>query len=214
MKTKITEIKNQRRRKINIKTTENNLLTRDFDGKIRALKENERSFILSFSSEEPYKRYFGVEILEHNESSIDIKRLNEIGCLLFNHNRNCVIGKVDKAWIENNKGYAQVTFDNDEESEKIYQKVKNGTLKGVSVGYSVDCWEEVRAGATSSNGKFKGPCNIATRWTPYEISIVSVPADSTIGIGRQIELPCNNLNYYERIIKLNENMTGGIFKNE
>ena len=70
---------------------------------------------------------------------------------------------------------AVIQFDEDEESERVYQKVRSGTLKGVSVGYVVDVWEEVKAGATSTNGRFTGPCEVATRWTPYELSIVSVP---------------------------------------
>ena len=38
-------------------------------------------------------------------------------------------------------------------------------------------------GKQSSDGRFTGPCSIAKRWTPYEISIVSVPADPTVGVG-------------------------------
>lgn len=211
MKTKITRRKEIKRKDIYIRSEENQMQKRCLNGQIKALAGDgkERSFILSFSSEEPYKRWFGIEILDHSDNAIDTKRLDEMGCLLYNHNRDIVIGKIDKVWIENNKGYAQVTFDDDEETEKIYKKVQNGTLKGVSVGYMVDCWEEVKAGAISSKGKFKGPCRVATKWIPYEISIVSVPADPTVGVGRQIELPYNNLNYYERQIKLNKNILGG-----
>ena len=65
-------------------------ITREFvKGSIRALEGegNERKFILSFSSEEPYARYWGVEILDHSEGAVDLTRLNEVGCVLFNHNR-------------------------------------------------------------------------------------------------------------------------------
>ena len=63
---------------------------------IRAMEGegNERKFVLSFSSEEPYGRWWGTEILEHKVESVDLTRLNTIGCLLFNHNRDKVIGKV------------------------------------------------------------------------------------------------------------------------
>ena len=53
---------------------------------------NERKFTLSFSSEEPYERWFGPEILDHSPGAVDLQRINEIGCLLFNHNRDAVIG--------------------------------------------------------------------------------------------------------------------------
>lgn len=173
---------------------------------------NERKFILSFSSEEPYERWYGLEILDHTEGAIDLTRLNEIGCLLFNHNRDNVIGKINRAWLENNRGYAEVEFDTDDESEKIYQKVKSGTLKGVSVGYRVDSWEEVVANKTSADGKFTGPCSIARKWTPYEISIVSVPADPTVGVGREIEKIQKikkverSLSYYEKQLQINKNI--------
>lgn len=146
---------------------------------------NERKFILSFSSELPYERWFGIEILDHSDGCADLTRLNEIGCVLFNHNRDKVIGKINRAWVENGRGKAEIEFDEDEESEKIYQKVKSGTLKGVSVGYAVDVWEEVAVNKISSDGRFKGPASIAKEWSAFEISIVSIPADHTVGVGRQ-----------------------------
>lgn len=173
-------------------------LSREFN--LDSVNEEERSIELSFSSEEPYDRWFGTEILEHKSESIDLTRLNQIGVLLFNHDYDKVIGRIEKAWVENNRGKAKVVFDTDEDSEKIYQKVKSGTLKGVSVGYRVNNWEEVEQGAVSTDGRFQGPCSIATRWMPYEISIVSVPADPTVGVGRSfseednggINMPENN----------------------
>ena len=141
---------------------------------------------LSLSSEEPCRRWFGDEILSHDAGAVDLSRLQEIGVVLFNHDRDRVIGRVLSVRLDETtrKLRAVIQFDEDEESERIYQKVRSGTLRGVSVGYAVDVWEEVKAGATSMNGRFTGPCEVATRWTPYEISIVSVPADATVGVGR------------------------------
>lgn len=154
---------------------------------IRAVEGQERTFELSFSSEEPYTRWWGVEILDHSEGAIDLTRLNEIGVLLYNHNRDDVIGKILKASVDGNRGIATVQFDNDELSETIRSKVESRTLKGVSVGYMVDSWEEVAAGKTSADGKYTGPCSVARKWTPFEISIVSVPADPTVGVGRELD---------------------------
>lgn len=188
---------------------------------LRAVNDEARQIELSFSSEEPYDRWFGPEILSHNNGACDLTRLNEIGCLLFNHARDKVIGRIDKAWIEDDRGKALVTFDEDEESEKIYQKVKSGTLKGVSVGYRVDSWEEVAAGKISSDGRFSGPCSIALKWLPLEISIVSIPADASVGVGREMEgyypqmqkedLPARSepMALYYKQIQLNQNYLGG-----
>lgn len=191
-------------------------LTRDFQvNSLRAMEGegNERKFILSFSSEEPYQRWWGCEVLDHSDGAIDLTRLSEIGCVLFNHKRDSVIGKINRVWVENYRGCAEIEFDEDEESEKIYQKVKGGTLKGVSVGYQVDSWEELAQNKTSADGKFTGPVDIARKWTPYEISIVSVPADPTVGVGRELEEHgtepkddyCRSLALYEMQVQINQN---------
>ena len=177
---------------------------------IRAMEGegNERKFILSFSSEEPYERFWGKEILDHNPAAVDLTRLNTIGVLLFNHNRDKVIGKINRAWIENQRGMAEVEFDSDEESEVIFQKVKSGTLKGVSVGYKIGVIEEVMPGKISTDGRFNGPCDVAREWMPYEISVVSVPADATVGVGRELkgnpQAP-ETLTCFEAQLQINKN---------
>lgn len=180
---------------------------------IRAVAEEpeNRTFQLSFSSEEPYDQlYVGPEILDHSDGAINLERLNSIGVLLYNHDRDRVIGRIDKAWVEDGRGMAQVTFDEDSDSETIYQKVKSGTLKGVSVGYIVNRYEDVESGATSSDGRFKGPVAVATDWMPFEISIVSVPADSTVGVGRSLQVDKRGnhsaLAIAEKQIEINENL--------
>lgn len=178
---------------------------------VRGVEGKERNYIVSFSSEEPYERWFGMEILDHTPGAIDLERLNSIGVLLFNHDVNKVCGKIIRAWIENSRGYAEVEFDTDEFAELIYQKVKSGTLKATSVRYSVDSWEDVSAGKTSSTGKYTGPCSIAVKWTPLEVSIVSVPADATVGVGRSYEdqeeasKTQRCLSIEECFLKINEN---------
>ncbi len=147
-----------------------------------------RQFAISFSSEEPYDRYFGPEILDHGPGAVDLTRLQEIGCVLFNHDRDYVVGKVITAEVSGNRGEAVIEFDKDDAAERIYQKVCSGTLRGVSVGYRVDTWEEVSAGHTSADGRFTGPCSIARKWVPFEVSIVSMPADATVGVGREMDV--------------------------
>lgn len=180
-----TLMTNQRQQK-------NEPMMRFFNGDVREIDEESRQIELSFSSEEAVERWFGKEILSHNLGAPDFARLNDIGCLLYNHNRDKVIGRIDKAWLDGEKGKALVTFDDDDESDKIFRKVKSGSIKGVSVGYQVFSWEEVAAGKVSSDGKHIGPCSIALRWEPYEISMVSIPADPNVGVGRSSEQVKNN----------------------
>lgn len=175
----------------------------------RAIDEEKRTVELSFSSEEPYTRWWGVEILDHSEGCVDLKRLSEMGCMLYNHNRDKVIGKILSCSVENNRGIATVQFDEDDESEVIFKKVKGGSLKGVSVGYIVTNWEEVKPNKKSIDGRFTGPCQIARRWLPYEISIVSIPADATVGVGRSAEEQNETgrtLGYFSRQLQYNLNV--------
>ena len=184
-------------------------LERTFAISTRSVDEENRTVELSFSSEEPYQRWWGTEILDHSEGCVDLTRLQEIGCVLFNHNRDKVIGKPLSVSIENNRGIAKVQFDEDTESDVIYQKVKGGSLKGVSVGYTVDIWEDIAANKKSADGRFTGPVSVAKRWTPYEISIVSVPADTTVGVGRSEEEHNDtgrSLGYFSRQFQYNQNI--------
>lgn len=148
-----------------------------------------RTVELSFSSETPYGRWFGDEILCHDEGCINLDRFNDgLGTLLFNHDRDAVVGHIEKVWIEDNRGKALVRFDEDEQSETIFQKVQSGTLQGVSVGYAIYRYEVLEDEDTkSTNGRFNGPAYVVTDWEPLEISIVSVPADPTVGVGRSAE---------------------------
>nr|DAN86444.1 MAG TPA: major capsid protein [Caudoviricetes sp.] len=148
-----------------------------------------RTVELSFSSETPYGRWFGDEILCHDEECINLERFNNgLGTVLFNHDRDEVVGHIEKVWLEDNRGKALVRFDTDEQSETIFQKVQSGTLQGVSVGYAINRYEVLEDEDTkSTNGRFTGPAYVVTDWEPLEISIVSVPADPTVGVGRSAE---------------------------
>ena len=146
-----------------------------------------RTLTLSFASETPYERWFGPEVLCVDETAMNMQRFQDgLGCLLFNHDRDKVIGKIERAWIEDNRAYADVTFDDDEFADSIFNKVKSGTLKGVSVGYRVGEYTDVHIDEGYAEGRIKGPCYVASKWEPYEISIVSVPADATVGVNRSL----------------------------
>lgn len=154
-----------------------------------------RTTKVSFSSEKAVRRYdwlkgeYYMEILGHEQGNVDLSRLNDLGVALFNHDRDKVVGVVESPVLDAavHRCLANIRFDKDDESEKIYQKVYNGTLKGVSVGYMVSRWEIVEAGNKSTCGRFEGPCRIAREWQPYEISIVSIPADTDVGVGRDFD---------------------------
>jgi HK97 family phage major capsid protein/HK97 family phage prohead protease len=140
----------------------------------RALEE--RTFEFPFSSEYPVARYFGNEVLSHDTDAADLGRLNDGAPLLFNHNPDKVVGVVERAYIndKDKRGYAKVRFSRNKFAQEVLDDVKDGILRGISFGYAIDKMEE-------RNGDY-----VATKWSPHEVSVVSIPADPTIGIGRSL----------------------------
>ena len=137
----------------------------------------DRTYQFPFSSEFPVERYFGSEVLSHDEGAADLDRLNDSAPLLFNHDPDRVIGVVERAYIDKKKrrGYTQVRFSRNEFAQEVLSDVKDGILRNVSFGYSIDKMEE------REGGDF-----VATSWRPYEVSVVSIPADPGVGIGRSL----------------------------
>lgn len=139
---------------------------------------DDRTYEFPFSSETPVARYFGNEVLSHEIKAADLSRLNDGAPLLFNHDVDRVIGVVETARIDDKlkRGYARVRFSKNEFAQEVLADVRDGILRNVSFGYSIDKMEE-------RGGNF-----VATAWSPYEISMVSIPADKTVGIGRSLLL--------------------------
>lgn len=137
----------------------------------------ERTMEFSFSSEYPVQRYFGNEVLSHDRGAVDLSRLADGAPLLFNHDTSRVVGVVERAWLDGDKkrGMVSVKFSRNAFAQEVMADVADGVLRNVSVGYSINQMEE-------RSGDF-----VATSWSPYEVSIVGVPADPTIGIGRSLE---------------------------
>ena len=144
---------------------------------IEAPKEQADTLEFSFSSEEPVKRYFGDEVLDHSEESVDLARLNSgVAPLLFNHDPSLVLGVVQRAWLQDRKGRAQIRWAENPKAQEVRADVENGILKGISVGYTIN------------QAKQEDEKTRAISWTPHELSVVSIPADfKSIGIGRAIQ---------------------------
>ena len=143
---------------------------------------DERTLELSVSSELPYERWYGWEELDHSEAAVDLSRFNDGAQVLFNHNRDDYIGIIEKAWLDGGKLYNRIKFDTHELAEKIYQSVKGGIVRNVSIGYQIEAMNLIdnRSGVDVYR---------AVRWTPFETSIVTVPADASVGINRSYFLP-------------------------
>ena len=141
------------------------------------ISAEDRSMEFSFSSEYPVQRYFGNEVLSHERGAVDLGRMNDGAPVLFNHDPNRVIGVVERAWLDGEKkrGMVSVKFSRNPFAQEVMTDIADGVLRNVSVGYSINQMEE-RAGDF-----------VATSWSPYEVSVVGIPADPTIGIGRKLD---------------------------
>ncbi len=142
------------------------------------IDEEKRTIPLSFSSEEPYKRWWGTEILDHTPQAVRLSRLQQRGPLLLDHNPESQIGVVEDVELTKDKrGRAVVRFGKSARAEEVYQDVLDGIRGNVSVGYQIHRMQLVE----EKDGE---EIYRATDWEPFEVSLVSVPADVTVGVGR------------------------------
>lgn len=148
-----------------------------------------RTVEISFASQTPCPDYWGdAEVLRCTPEAMDTSRFdNGVMPILFNHDRDEIIGKPLKVWCEGGVARALIQFAETEKAKEIMEMVRGGFLKGVSVGYRVNEWEYTPTGETSKEN-VPGPCYTAVRWEAFEASIVSVPADATVGV-RSLPFP-------------------------
>lgn len=150
-------------------------LCRSFNVRESKLDAESRSVELTFSSDEPIDMWFGTEILSHEKGAADLKRINSAGSLLFNHKWDDILGVVERAWVGDDKrGHALVRFGKDERGDWAMKQVADGILRCVSFFYRVH--EYLR--------NEKDETYTATKWEAFEISLVTVPADPSVGVGR------------------------------
>lgn len=144
------------------------------------IDREKRTVELAFSSEEPVDRWFGVEILDHKKASVRMKRLRETGPLLLHHDSREHVGTVDSAKIDSDRvGRAVVRFGQGIERDEVLQDIEDGIRKCVSVGYRIYRMK-LEESSDDEADRYR-----ATDWEPYEISLVSMPADTTVGVGRE-----------------------------
>ena len=186
--------KKQSQRKI-----ETGVLHRAFQFDRTKINVEERIAVLAFSSETPVDRMFipGVisqEILSHDPRHVNLGRMKSGGAVLVDHDPRDHVGVVEDVSIDSDRrGRAVVRFGRSARAQEIFDDVVDGIRTNVSVGYIIDeLTEDVEANTFT-----------ATRWTPLEISYVSIPADMSVGTGRST--PSDDvfetiINYEERIM--------------
>jgi HK97 family phage major capsid protein/HK97 family phage prohead protease len=156
-------------------------LQRSFAVDRAAINEEARTVELAFSSEEPYDRWWGREILDHTQTSIRLGRLTKGGPLLMDHDSRDHVGVIESVQIDADRvGRAVVRFGKSARAEEVWQDVKDGIRQNVSVGYVIH--EAVLTEKSDDIDTYR-----VTDWEPFEVSMVAVPADASVGVGRSTE---------------------------
>lgn len=137
---------------------------------------------IAISSERPVRRWFGNEILGHTAAEINFEYARDNGLvLLMGHRTQKYIGRVDDVTLgSDGKLRGLMRFGNSGKAKQRRQDVLDGILTDVSVGYRIDQLKLVEE--TDDEDTYR-----ATRWTPMEVSLVAVPADISVGVGRNAE---------------------------
>lgn len=140
-----------------------------------------RTVALAFASESPVERYGYREVLDCGAKSVRLGRMKDGAPLLVDHDWADLVGVVESVEFGADRvGRAVVRFGKGVRATEVFNDVVDGIRTKVSFGYWIH--EEVRS--KSADG---ADTLTATDWEPFEISLVSVPADNSVGVGRSAE---------------------------
>jgi HK97 family phage major capsid protein/HK97 family phage prohead protease len=160
------------------------------------LDEENRRVRIGVSSEEPVERSFGMEVLGHSADDINMEFINSGRApLLLDHDMTKQIGVIEEFKLDETakRSLAVVRFGKSALAQEVFEDVKDGIRMNISVGYRIDKLERMND---------KDETYYKAKWTPMEVSSVSVPADQSrlVGVGRSKNN--NDINFKE--IKMSE----------
>lgn len=151
---------------------------RSFDLARESVNEESRTVDLVFSTEtDKVERWFGVEILDHGPKSVRMDRIKNAAPLLLDHDTRQQIGVVESADISGKMGKATVRFSKSAKGEEVFRDVIDGIRTKVSVGYRVHGLKLENSDKKTGRETYR-----VNDWEPFEVSLVSVPADDSAGI--------------------------------
>ncbi len=156
-------------------TTELSHRAYDMDAKV--IDEEKRTVHIAVSSELPVERSFGKEVLMHESGAIDMGFIaSGRAPLLLDHDMERQIGVIESVSLtEDRKLRAKVRFGRSALAQEVFQDVVDGIRSNISVGYRVNKMER--------DDKQRDVYRVRS-WSPLEVSVVSIPADPSVGVGR------------------------------
>ncbi|WP_312228991.1 phage major capsid protein [Pseudescherichia sp.] len=177
---------------------------------LQAIDVESQTIDVAFCTEQPVEREINGEL--YNEvllctpENVDLRRLNNSGAVLFNHNRDHLIGACISARMDIDRiGRATLKISSTASDE--WEMIKEGVLTHISIGYNINDY------------RIDGSTIFVTSYEIYEISLVTVPADTQAGIGRSLDpnenpIELKTLNSTSETIQERELMEESENKNE
>lgn len=122
-----------------------------------------------------------LEELEVSKKAVNMERLNSGNAPFLamheTYDLTAILGVVEKAWIDEEKGEGRAIIrfgKNDEKIDKVWNLVAQKIIRNISVGYTVEMYEVYQ---DEGNQVYR-----AVKWTPLELSAVTVPADAKANV--------------------------------
>ena len=153
------------------------IMHRAIDMEAKAIDEKKRTVEIAVSSELAVERSFGKEVLVHEMGAIDLAFLaSGRAPLLLDHDMERQIGVIESVELSGDRVLrAKVRFGRSALAQEVFQDVADGIRSNVSVGYRVNNMERSAANKDEY---------LVRSWSPLEVSVVSIPADPSVGVGR------------------------------
>lgn len=143
----------------------------------QAVDVEHRTVTASVASETPIQMWSDwKEVLSHAPGAMRMGQRQKSLPLLLGHDPDRVVGVIDAIRQEDGRTYATMRFASDEEGEKAFTRVKDRILTNVSIGYRVFKRSEDEEQKITT----------ATDWEIFEVSLVAMPADASVGVYRSL----------------------------
>lgn len=124
------------------------------------------------------------EALDVTDEAVDMTRFDAGTVQVLDGHRvyggvSAILGIAERGWIADGEGRATLRLSQRPEVAGIVADIRAGVIRAISFGYSVQQYA-ITPGAQRNDG---GTVDLyrAVRWTPQEISFVTVPADAGAG---------------------------------
>ena len=143
-------------------------------GRIAADMAADAPIPCTIATQTPVQRYGVAEVLDCSATGVDLSR-SPLPLIISHDSQQLSIGLVENLRAMGDRVAGEVRFASSVEAQQVRTDVLGGIHRSLSVGYAY-----LDEGAPIEGG-------LMYRWQPYEVSIVSVPADPQAGFFRSLK---------------------------